>query len=133
MIFLDANIIVRFLAMDDAGKAARCEHLFNRVAHHHERLATNVLVVAEVVWVLTGEYGLAKERVVDALERLLSLDALVIEDKEDLLSALALYRTKPIDFIDAYNVLWMQTRRFRQLYSYDRDFDLIAGLQRVEP
>ena len=133
MTFLDANVIVRYLTTDDPTKATRCERLFNQVAHGRLILATNVLVVAEVVWVLTGFYRLAKERVVDALLRLLSLEGLQLEGKERVLSALGAFRATAIDFIDAYNAAWMRARGLQTLYSYDADFDALQGLRRLEP
>ena len=122
MTFLDTNVIVRYLTTDNPGKAARCERLFNHVARGQATLTTHVLVVAEVIWVLAGTYRLAKERVVDVLVRLLSLDGLRLDDKEGVLSALEVFRTKPIDFIDAYNAVWMQARGLEQIYSYCHGF-----------
>ena len=133
MRFLDANVVIRYLTEDDPAKAARCGRLFNKVGRGEETLVTHPLVLAEVVWVLTGVYRLAKERVVDALVELLSLDDLLLDDKEGALSALGLFRTKPIDFVDAYTAIWMQAKGLNQIHSYDTDFDLLTGLQRVEP
>ena len=133
MRFLDANIVIRYLIADDATKATRCERVFDKVAHGQETLMTHVLVVAEAIWVLTGTYRLKKERVVDALVGLLSWDGLLLDDKEGVLSALGIFRARAVDFVDAYYAVWMQARGLRQIYSYDKDFDLIPGLQRLEP
>jgi len=133
MTFLDANVIIRYLTTDDAPKAARCERMFDRVARGRETVVTHVLTVAEVVWVLTGTYRIAKERVVDALVQLLSLERLILEEKELMLAALGMFKKQPIDFIDAYHAVWMQARRVAGLYSYDEDFDSVPNLKRVEP
>jgi len=133
MRFLDANVVVRYLTDDRPAQAARCERVFDKVARGQETVVTHVLVIAEVIWVLTGAYRLAKERVVDALIRLLSMDGVMLDDKEHALSALGVFRTTPIDFVDAYNAMWMQAAGVQQIYSYDKDFDVIPGIQRVEP
>ncbi len=133
MTWLDTNVFIRYLTADDPIKAARCERLFDKIAKGHEQVATHVVVIAEVIWVLTGRYGLPKIRVVDVLTPLISLDELHMDDKEDVLSALELFRSYPLDFVDALNVITMQTRGLRQIYSYDTDFEQIAGLRRVEP
>ena len=44
-----------------------------------------------------------------------------------------LYVDQEIDFIDAYNAAHMKKQRLSQIYSYDSDFDRIAGISRVEP
>ena len=133
MTFLDSNVVIRYLTSDDAAKSTRCGAMFAKVAKGQEKLTTHVLVVAEVVWVLTGAYRIAKERVVDALVSLLSMDGLALDDKEGVLSALGLFRAKPIDFIDAYHAQIMQARGLRAIYSYDTDFDAIPGIRRIEP
>ena len=56
-----------------------------------------------------------------------------MEAKERLLSALSLYRTEPIDFVDAYHASFMRERKLKAIYSYDSDFDILPGLQRLEP
>lgn len=134
MTFLDANVIIRYLTTDDPAKAARCERLFEKVAKGQETVVTHLLVVAEVIWVLTGAYRLPKERVVDALVPLLSMGGLRLDDRERVLSALGMFRIQPIDFVDAYNAVWMQEAvGVQRIYSYDTDFDHLPGLQRLEP
>lgn len=133
MRFLDANVVIRYLIGDKPAQATQCERVFERVRRGHETLLAHVLVVAEVIWVLTGTYRLTKEEVVDALVQLLTMDGLRLDDKEGVLSALGLFRAKPIDFIDAYHAVWMQARGLDTIYSYDTDFDAIPGLTRREP
>lgn len=133
MTFLDTNIFIRYLTADDPVKAARCERLFDKVAKGHEQVVTHSVVIAEVIWVLTGRYGLPKARVVDALTPLVSLDGFQLHDKERMLSALELFRTKPIDFVDAVTVVTMQAIGVQPIYSYDTDFDRLPGLRRLEP
>ena len=133
MTFLDTNVFIRYLTADDPAKAARCERLFDKVAKGREQVATHVVVIAEVIWVLTSRYGLPKTRVVDALTPLISLDGLQLDDKDHVLSALEIFRAKPIDFVDAVNIVVMQAIRVPDIYSYDTDFDRIPGLHRVEP
>ena len=40
---------------------------------------------------------------------------------------------KNIDYIDAYNAVFMKYHSFDEIYSYDRDFDAIEGIKREEP
>ncbi len=133
MTFLDTNVILRYVLADEASKTNRCERLFSRVAGGNESVMTHVLAIAEVIWVLTSTYHVDKERVVDALVSLLTLDALFLKDKECVLSALGLYRTQSIDFIDACHACFMHNRKLQTIYSYDSDFDHLPGIQRLEP
>lgn len=133
MTFLDTNILLRYLTGDDAHKASRCEQFLSQVAAGKHLALTHTLAVAEAVWVLTGSYRLAKERVADALITLLTLDGIRLDDKDRVLSALAHYRDHDVDFIDAYHVQFMRDRGVQVIYSYDTDFDTIPGIRRLEP
>ena len=133
MTFLDANVIIRYVTQDEPQKTARCEQLFKKVEAGTEALLIHVLIVAEVIWVLTGVYRLTKERVVDALLELLSMEAIHLDDKERVLTALDRYRAKPVDFIDAYHAQYLLDKKLDAVYSYDRDFDILPGLRRLEP
>jgi predicted nucleic acid-binding protein len=50
-----------------------------------------------------------------------------------LADSLILYSQKNIDFMDAYNALFMKFHGLEKIYSYDRDFDSIEGIEREEP
>ena len=133
MNFLDANVVLRYVTGDDARKMQRCEALFLRVEQGRETLYTNVLVIAEVIWVLGAQYRHPRPKVIDGIRRLLNTRHILVEDRESLLLALQLFEQHPIDFIDAYNAALMQARGIETIYSYDQDFDRISGLQRLEP
>ena len=133
MRFLDSNVILRYFVWDEPRKAERAKHLIRRVETGHERLVTTALVVAEVVWVAQSVYRYPKPKLIELLQSLLNTPHLEFDQKELLLAAISLFELKPIDFIDAYNAVWMQARGPEQIYSYDTDFDLIPGIQRIEP
>lgn len=107
--------------------------LFERPGRVRGPLYTTALVVAEVVWVLVGRYGYPKTRVADAVRRLLNTPHIVLEDREVVLLAVQWFEQHPIDFIDAYHGALMRARGIGAIYSYDTDFELIPGIQRIEP
>ncbi len=47
--------------------------------------------------------------------------------------ALDVYVDRGISFADAYTAITMQAQGVPEIYSWDRDFDHIDGLNRVEP
>ena len=54
--------------------------------------------------------------------------------QKDLLSrALEIYRTKDIDFIDAFNFASLEKQGIKLVYSYDKDWDLLEGIKRKKP
>jgi predicted nucleic acid-binding protein len=56
-----------------------------------------------------------------------------LQDRRVVLKALDLYAATALDFGDAYIVASMQRLGSRKVYSFDRDFDRIKEIQRLEP
>ncbi|MEA3385356.1 MAG: PIN domain-containing protein [Thermodesulfobacteriota bacterium] len=133
MRFLDTNIFIRFLTDDDPEKADACEKTFKKAVKKEETLFTTDMVIAEIVWVLESFYKLPKNEVRDKIEKILNTTNLICPHKNMILSALILYSEKNIDYIDAYNALIMKEKGIKELYSYDKHYDRIDWLTRLEP
>ena len=133
MRFLDTNIFIRFLTNDIPQKAEACEKIFKKAVEKKETLFTTDLVIAEIIWVLESIYELQKEEVQDKVEKILNTPNLICPHKDLILSALAIYSEKRIDYIDAYNALILREKGIEELYSYDKDYDRIDWLTRLEP
>ncbi len=133
MTFLDTNIILRFLTWDDPIKAERCEKLFKRVAAGKTTLFTSTMVIAEVLWTLEKAYKIPKTQVARLVGKMLNTPNIHLDEKDTLLAALSLHELRNMDFIDAYNAMVMQSKDIHAIYSYDKDFDLMPPIQRLEP
>jgi len=136
MRFLDANVILRYLTRDDPEKAERCLVLFERAARGGVALTTSEAVIAEVVYVLSSPslYDLPRERIRDLLLPIIDLRGLKLAVPRHLYhDALALYTTRNIDFEDALAVAHMREQGIDEIVSYERHFDRIAEITRVEP
>ncbi|MDL1962661.1 MAG: PIN domain-containing protein [Deltaproteobacteria bacterium] len=133
MRFIDTNIFIRFLTNDIPEKADACEKIFKKAVAKKETLFTTDLVIAEIVWVLESIYELQKEEVQDKVEKILNTPNLICPHRNLILSALTLYSEKNIDYIDAYNALVLKDEGIEELYSYDKDYDRIDWLTRLEP
>jgi predicted nucleic-acid-binding protein len=77
---LDTNVLLRFLMQDDPGQCARVVALFNAAAADGRRFVIHNLVVLELVWVLENIYGHERNAILDALEKLEALPAIVFAD-----------------------------------------------------
>ena len=128
MKFLDANIILRYVTNDKPADSLKCERILKQ-----ETLFTNALVIAEVLWVLFSAYKFPKQKVIDAIQRILNSSNIYLDDKELILSALDIFEANNIDFIDAYNTAFMSRKGADIIYSYDRHYDLISKIKRIEP
>lgn len=132
-IFIDTNIFLRYLTADDAKKYERCRDLFKKAASGKVVLVTSGLVIAELVWTLLSFYKLSKTEVVEKVSLIVGFDGFLIPDKDMLAESLVLYGRKNIDFIDAYNAIFMRHHKLASICSYDEDFDIIEDIAREEP
>ena len=63
----------------------------------------------------------------------LSLQGLTFSDKEMALNALDIYVAKKIDWSDASAAIQMLQRDITEIYLFDKHFDRIDGIIRIEP
>ena len=79
-------------------------------------------------------YRLSHEEIRDRLLPILTLRGLKLPQKRVYVHALDLYAVSPfLDFEDALAVAHMKQRRITEILSYDRDFDRLAEVRRIEP
>lgn len=131
--FVDTNIFLRYLTADDPVKYERCRELFKRAVAGKVSLVTSSIVIAELVWTLLSYYKVSKADVVEKVSLIVGSEHILIPEKDILAEALVLYSRKNIDFIDAYNAVFMRNQGLQSLFSYDRDFDGLEGVAREEP
>ncbi len=135
MQFIDTNIFIRHFTRDDPLKAQQCFELFKKAEGNEIALTTTEAVIAEVVYVLssTRVYNLPRSDIRALLYPLLLLRGLKLTNRKIYLRALDLYAISRLDFEDALIVAHMEYQNISEVYRYDRGFDQIAGVTRLEP
>ncbi len=130
--FIDTNIFLRYLTKDDPLKYDKCREIFKKAIEGNAELATSGIVIAELIWTLLSYYKVQKTDVIEKISIIVNTDNLYIPDKDVITDALVLFGRKNIDYIDAYNAVFMKRYGFEEIYSYDKDFDTVEGIKRVE-
>jgi len=135
MKFLDANVILRYLTRDDPEKAQNCYELFQKVKRGEIELTTCEAVIAEVIYVLSSHilYNLPRNEIYSLLLPIINLNGLKLPQKHLYIRALDIYASQNIDFEDALIFAHMEKYQIKEIYSYDRDFDKLEELRRLEP
>lgn len=135
MIFLDANVILRYLTRDDPEKAERCLNLFRKADRGEVQLLTSEAIIAEVVYVLSSPnlYHLPPERIRSLLLPIINLKGLKLSPRWLYRRALDIYATHHIDFEDALAIAHMERQGISEIVSYDTLFDRIEAVERREP
>lgn len=135
MMFLDANVILRFLTRDDPVKAERCLQVLQRADRGEVQLITSESVIAEVVYVLSSPrlYHLPPARIRDLLLPIINMRGLKLSPRRLYRRALTIYGSHHIDFEDALTVAHMERQGINEVLSYDQHFDRIEEVVRREP
>ena len=131
--FVDTNVILRYLTKDHLSKYERCREMFKKALEGEIVISTSGMVIAELIWTLLSYYKLPKAEVIEKVSVILGTENLFIPDKDVFADALVLYARKNIDFIDAYNAVFMKYHGLCEIYSYDEDFETIEDIERREP
>ena len=131
--FLDTNILLRHFLQDHAEQSPRATAYLERIERGELRVRTADTVVFEVTFILQRSYKQPKATVRDLLLPLLDLPGIVLPGKRHYHKVFDLYVEKNLPFADAYHAVLMQRLKLRQIVSFDRDFDRIPGIERIDP
>lgn len=136
MRLLDTNVLIRYLTGDDPAKAANCLALLRRAARGEEQVRLCEAHLTEAVYILSARahYGLSHEDIRQRLIPIINLRGLKLPRKKLYRRALDVYALYPaLDFEDALAVAYMEADGLTELYSYDREFDRVSTMTRIEP
>ena len=131
--FLDANILLRHLTGDHPDHSPRATAYLGRIERGELQVRTSETVIFETVFTLQRHYKQPRAAIRDALLPLIDLPGIVLRGKRRLRRAFALYVDLALPFADAYHVALMESLRLDEIVSFDRDFDRVPGIVRVEP
>lgn len=132
--FLDTNIFVRHLAADEPDHSPRASAYFARIQRGDVTVRTVNTVVFETVYVAERFYRLQRQHISDVLVPLIDLPGIVLPDKGEVLATFDLYVNYPaLSFADCYHVIVMKHLQLTEIVSFDRGFDRIPEITRIEP
>jgi predicted nucleic acid-binding protein len=130
---VDANVILRFITKDPPDMADAARNLFQRAESGEIDLIILTITVAEVVWVLESFYNYPKIQVAETFGAFLRCDGLRVEQANLIQEALSLYHGSNLDFADALLASTALGKGPLSIFSFDRHFDRVAGIERLEP
>src|SRR3989338_4648175 len=125
---IDTDIIIRFITQDDNQKAKKFQVWLKK----NKKILLSDVTVAETYWVLKSFYGFSQKRIIISLESLGSYNNIVC-NKVLLLSTMAQLKRYKISFVDAYASAYSLLENDGKILSFDKDFDKIKGIKRIEP
>lgn len=131
--YLDTNVIVRYLTGEPIEMAAEAQALILAAERRSVLLRVTMVTVAETVWTLRSVYGLGRDAIAESMASFVAADGIETESQAEVMLALSLYREKNIDFADALLAARALLSGPPVIYSFDRHFDRVPGIQRRTP
>jgi predicted nucleic acid-binding protein len=126
---VDTNVILRFLTAEPRDQAEKTRVLFERCDSGAVSLRILPLVVAEVVFVLSGRhYGYDRKVIARELGIFLENPKLQVDDRDTLLLSLRIFAVHKIDYADAF-LAAVASIDNHAIASFDQDFKKIPELE----
>ena len=101
MIGLDTNIIVRYLTEDDPVQSRKASELIDGRLTEQYPGFVSVVAMVEIVWVLDRSYKFTPREISAAVERLLQIDVLIIQNEQEIFTAMTVLKHERGSLADA--------------------------------
>ena len=131
--FLDANIILRHVLGDHPEHSPRATAYLNRIEEGEFKVRTADMVIFEIVFTLQRQYHQPKANIREVILPLIELPGIILPGKLRFRKVFDLYVDLNLSFADAYYTVLMLQGRLSQIISFDKEFDRVPGIKRMEP
>lgn len=125
-IFLDTNVLLRYLIADQKEQFIHCRELIGKVRDGMIRPYLSSIVLLEVAYVLSSVYHVSRRAIAKDIATVLDLRGLVIVEETHFRHAFALHQKTGVKLADC--LIATQVPAGVALVTYDRDFAKLHGL-----
>ncbi len=129
MIGLDTNIVVRYLTQDDPVQSRRATQIIEQHLDADEPGFISVVTIAEIVWVLDRIYDLAGQEIATVVERLLQADTLLVQNEQQVFTAVESLKARKGSFADALIGALGQWAGCSATLTFDRKASKLSGFE----
>jgi len=119
-VFVDTNVLVRYVIQDDIKKFEQVKGFFEAVSRGEVVLYLSSVVLLEMAFVLKSVYRKETEEIVKVVKRLVKTRGCVIVDKTSLKLALEYLDKYKVKFSDC--LIASSIPKGVKVFSYDSDF-----------
>lgn len=131
MIGLDTNVIVRYIMQDDPKQSPKATKVVESLTAQEPGFVSIVSIV-ELYWVLTSCYNLTRPEAGQALNALLRIKEIVVENAEQVLKALRVFEHGKADFPDCLIERSCATAGCEKTVTFDAGAAKHAGMVHLE-
>jgi predicted nucleic-acid-binding protein len=131
VIGLDTNVLVRYLAQDDPVQSGQATELIERRLSGENPGFVSVVAMVETAWVLDRAYHLADHEIAAAIERMLQADILVVENEQEVFTAMTALKEGRGSFADAIIAALAAAAGCSRTLTFDRKALRLPGFELV--
>jgi predicted nucleic-acid-binding protein len=128
---LDTNILISYLTQDDPVQAAKATEILERRLTARTPGFVSVVVMVETVWVLDRAYGLTAQEIAAAVERLLQVEVLAIENEQEIFTAMIALKQGRGSFADALIAELGARAGCTRILTFDQKAQRLSGFELV--
>ena len=129
MIGLDTNVMVRYLTQDDPVQSRRATQIFENQLTTLEPGFLSVVTMVETVWVLDRAYGFIDQEIAAALERMIQTNVLLIENEQEVFTAMTALKQGRGTFADALIAALGAKAGCKHTLTFDQKALRLAGFE----
>lgn len=129
MIGLDTNILVRYLTQDDPAQSAKATHIIERRLTPTNPGFVSIVAMVETVWVLERAYELTPIEIAGAVERILQTEVLVVENEQEVFTAMIALKRGHGSFADALIGALGEKKGCSRTLTFDRKALRLSGFE----
>lgn len=132
--FLDTNVLLRHILRNHPEHSPRARAFLERVAQGEVATRTADTVVFETVFTLEKLYRTLRTDIRDAVLPIIELPGIELPDKASFRVVFDLYvRHRSLSFADCYHAVLARQLGLEKILSFDRGFDRLPDIHRIEP
>jgi predicted nucleic-acid-binding protein len=131
MIGLDTNILVRYLTQDDPVQSAKATEILELRLTPKNPGFVSVVALVETIWVLDRAYGLRAQEIATAVERLLQVEVLTLENEQEVFTAMVALKQGRGSFADALMAELGARAGCTRTLTFDQKADRLPGFELV--
>ncbi len=128
MIALDTNVLVRYLAQDDARQSAAATRLIEQTLSPADPGYVSLVALLETVWVMESCYGADAATIASILDDIADTASLLLQDAAAVKSAAKRYARGGVDLHDCL-IVSLAAQRKAQVVTFDAKAAKRLGMQ----
>ena len=132
--FLDTNVLLRYILNDDPTQSPAATRLFQGIEAGSTTVQLSDTIIFETAYTLESFYRVPRIEIADSLLAFLELPGVLLSGKTHYGEVCSLWiANRGLSFADCFHAVCAKRFTNGVIFSFDKGFDRIPGIERREP